>query len=113
MSLYDLLSRCVSVPYASAGVSANYALQREGQTLYVFFEKSNGANDWKRNLDFPAKPYKRMGRTMWFAHRGFLKVWKELEPILASPLSDPTVKKIVVTGYSHGASVAMLCTKYF
>lgn len=108
MSLYDLLSRCVSVPYASAGVSANYALQREGQTLYVFFEKSNGANDWKRNLDFPAKPYKRMGRTMWFAHRGFLKVWKELEPILASPLSDPTVKKIVVTGYSHGAAVAML-----
>lgn len=113
MSLYDLLSRCVSVPYASAGVSANYALQREGQTLYVFFEKSNGANDWKRNLDFPAKPYKRMGRTMWFAHRGFLKGWKELEPILASPLSDPTVKKIVVTGYSHGAAVAIPRTKYF
>ena len=29
MSLYDLLSRCVSVPYASAGVSANYALEQE------------------------------------------------------------------------------------
>ena len=110
--LYELFSECLTIPYRRTGVSANYALRRDGETLYIFFEKSAGKNDWLRNLDFPAKPYKRMGRTLWLAHRGFLKTWKELEGHIAPAVKDHTVKKVIVTGYSHGAAMAVFCHEY-
>ena len=104
--------QCVKIPYQTVGVAASYALKRENETLYLFFEGSNGEHDWKSNLDFPAKPYKRMNETVWFAHRGFLKVWKEIEPYLAADIADPYFKKIVIAGYSHGGALAALCHEY-
>ncbi|MBQ8208868.1 MAG: lipase family protein [Clostridia bacterium] len=80
--------------------------------MYIFFEHSDGTDDWKNNLDFPAKAYKRMGKTIWFAHRGFIKVWKELEPIIENAIADHNIKKIIITGYSHGAAIALLCHEY-
>lgn len=112
MTLSELFSWCLKITYLQTGVSANYALKREGDTLYLFFEGSAGKNDWKNNLDFPAKAYKRMGKTIWFAHRGFLKVWKEIEPMLAADIADPSFEKIVIAGYSHGGALAMLCHEY-
>ena len=112
MKLYELFSQCLKVPYLQTGVSANYAIKREGKTLYIFFEDSDGRNDWRNNLDFPAKAYKRMGKTVWFAHRGFLKVWKELEPTLAAEIADGNVGKLVIVGYSHRAAIAALCHEY-
>ena len=112
MNLYALFSKCLSIPYQKTGVSANYAILRRGNALFLFFEGSDGKNDWLRNLDFPAKPYKRMGKTIWFAHRGFLKVWKEIEPLLAADIADKHFKKIVIAGYSHGGALAMLCHEY-
>ncbi|MBQ8885750.1 MAG: lipase family protein [Clostridia bacterium] len=112
MDLYELFSICLSVPYSQAGLSANYAIKRDKQTLYLFFEGSNGARDWVKNLNFPAKAYKRMGKTVWFAHRGFLRAWKELEPTLEDEIADKSVQKIVISGYSHGAAIALLCHEY-
>lgn len=110
--LYNLFSECLSIKYKNAGVSASYATRKENETLYLFFEHSNGEEDWKNNLDFPVKPYKRMGETVWFAHRGFLKVWKEIEPMVWDQISDINFKKIIITGYSHGAAIALLCHEY-
>ncbi|MBQ2766350.1 MAG: lipase family protein [Clostridia bacterium] len=112
MNLYDLFSMCLSIPYLQTGGSANYAVHREGRVLYIFFEASSGSNDWRINFNFPAKAYKRMGQPVWFAHRGFLDTWKEIEPVLADKIADRTVKKLVITGYSHGAALAMLCHEY-
>ncbi len=53
-----------------------------------------------------------MEKTVWFAHRGFLKVWKEIEPALEKDIADPYFQKIVITGYSQGAAVALLCHEY-
>lgn len=110
--LYELFLECLKIPYRRTGVSADYALRREKETLYIFFEKSAGKNDWYRNLDFPAKPYKRMGKTLWLAHRGFLRTWKELEGHLAPYVMDLSVKRIIITGYSHGAAMAVFCHEY-
>ena len=112
MTLSELFALCLKIPYQQTGVSANYALKRVGRTLYLFFQGSSGKNDWKNNLDFPAKAYKRMGKTVWFAHRGFLKVWKEIEPMLAADIADLNFEKIVIAGYSHGGALAMLCHEY-
>lgn len=112
MNLYRLFWECINIPYSAAGCCANYAVRRDGYTLYIFFEKSDGAADWKSNFDFPAKAYKRMGKTVWFAHRGFLAVWKEIEPMLAAHIADKKVRKTIITGYSHGAAIAVLCHEY-
>ena len=112
MTLYQLFAVCLRIPYSQVGNSANYAVKREKDTLYLFFQDSDGKNDWKNNLDFPAKPYKRMGKTIWFAHRGFLRTWKEIEPFLFREIADKTVRKIVIAGYSHGGALATLCHEY-
>ena len=104
--------KCVRIPYLHVGQDINYAFMKENDVLYLFFEASGGIGDWKRNFDFPAKPYKRMGKTVWFAHRGFLQAWKTLEEHLAPLIHDRRLKNIVITGYSHGAAIAVLCHEY-
>jgi hypothetical protein len=81
------------------------------KVLSIFFEESNGATDWKNNFDFPAKPYRDM-RDKWYAHRGFLRVWKAIEPHLRDVIMSPDIKFIDIYGYSHGAAVALLCHEY-
>lgn len=112
LELLDLFVKCVQIPYLNVGHDVNYAFLREKDVLYLFFESSDGIADWKRNFDFPAKPYKRMGKTVWFAHSGFLNAWKRLEPQLAPLILDRRLKKTVVVGYSHGAAIAVLCHEY-
>ncbi len=112
MRLDELFYRCLHIPYTHVENGADYATERFGSTLYIYWQGSDGLIDWKNNLDFPAAPYRRMGSTVWFAHRGFLKVWKSTEPHLSPVILDPDLQRIVVVGYSHGAALAVLCHEY-
>ena len=112
MTLSQLFTTCLQIPYERVGVSANYALKRDKETLYIFFQGSDGATDWKNNLDFPAKPSERADKSVWFAHRGFLKVWEEIQPFLQKDIEDRHYKEIIISGYSHGGALAMLCHEY-
>lgn len=108
----QLFERVLTVPYIHLEEeTASYYAEREGDTLRLFFEGSNGKVDWANNFDFPAKPYRDMP-DRWYAHRGFLRVWKAIEPHLEAMIADPTVRTIYVVGYSHGAAVALLCHEY-
>lgn len=81
------------------------------KSLHIYFECSNGATDWKNNFDFPAKPYRDM-EDKWYAHRGFLRVWKVIEPHLKEVIMTPDIRYIHIYGYSHGAAIALLCHEY-
>jgi hypothetical protein len=81
------------------------------KTLRIYFECSNGLTDWKNNFDFPAKPYRDM-QDKWYAHRGFLRVWKAIEPHLKDLIMDKRITHIQIFGYSHGAAIALLCHEY-
>lgn len=48
----------------------------------------------------------------WRCHKGFLSVWKAALPYLEKVISDTSVKRAVVVGYSHGAAIATLCHEY-
>lgn len=111
----DLLKRCLKAQYISTAKNGNYAIDVEGDTLYLLFQWSKGFWDWVHNFLFPARPYKRMS-CLWFCHRGFLKVWKamrdEIEAYVKELLSNnPDVKKIVCVGYSHGGALALFATE--
>ncbi len=111
-TMLQLFKQILEAPYIQLEENAaSYYLRRDGETLYLLFEASNGKEDWKNNFDFPAKPYKEMV-DVWFVHRGFLRVWKTIEPHVAESVADPSVKKIIIGGYSHGAAIAVLCHEY-
>lgn len=112
MKLSTLFSRTLHTTYTHVQNSADFATKRVGSTLYVYFAASDGREDWINNLRFPAKAYKRSGNKTWYAHRGFLKVWKTVEDFIAADIADETVKKIVISGYSHGGAIALLCHEY-
>ena len=112
MRMLELFNKCVNGVYNHVENAGDYYVERQGSALYIYLECSNGLLDWKNNLNFPAKAYKRMGKTVWFAHRGFLKVWKSIEKYVAPYIKDNTITSVVIVGYSHGAALAVLCHEY-
>ena len=102
---------CLTAKYISVENDGDFAVVRDGDKLTLYFEWSDGGGDWRSNFDFPAKPYRDM-KDLWFCHRGFLKVWKSIEPYIASYINDKNVKRIEIVGYSHGGGVAQLCYEY-
>lgn len=109
--MLDKFNACINTVYTTVANDASYAVLLEDGVLKIFFEPSNGKEDWRNNFDFPAKPYRDM-KNLWFCHRGFLKVWKSIEEHIARNILDPEVKKIEIVGYSHGAAIAALCYEY-
>lgn len=110
-NLLKHFERCWNATYTHVENEASYAIERDGDTLYILFQKSNGMIDWKNNFDFPAVPYTGM-EIPWRCHRGFLKVWKSIEPYIIDAVRDLSVKEVVIVGYSHGAAIAALAHEY-
>ena len=106
-----LYHKCVYTKYTRVENDGDYAIERDEDTLYLFFQCSYTVRDWLNNFDFPAVPYKDMGMP-WKCHRGFLRVWKSIEPYIKEYVLDPTVKHITIVGYSHGAAIATLAHEY-
>ncbi len=109
--LCNLYEKCLSVDYKTVDEEGSYATYKIDGTRYIFFEKSNGAADWKNNFDFPAKPYDGMD-VPWYCHRGFLRVWKGLVPYIEKILRSSMFDSAVIVGYSHGAALSALCFEY-
>lgn len=107
MTLSQLFYNLLNIPYTHTESGADYAFVREDDRLYIYFEASNGATDWKNNLDFPAIRAPRGG--LLLVHRGFSRVFESIREPLTEAIVDPTVKEIVTVGYSHGAALATLC----
>lgn len=112
MNLYWLFNKLLDVSYTHVENSGDYAFERHGNTLFIFLESSHGNEDWKNNLDFPVKFNRRTGDIPFRCHRGFLKVWESIKPYLEKEIMNTDVSKIVVSGFSHGAGVAVLCYEY-
>lgn len=90
----------------------NYCISYDGWTTInhvqvkvinrvLYFQCSNGVEDWKANFDFPAAPYKWM-ETEFLVHRGFIKMWQDVRDYVA------TLEFDVIVGYSQGAVFACL-----
>lgn len=114
MDLYKAMKECLSAKYQHCENGGDYAFKREGDTLKILFECSDGEEDWRNNFRFlaiPWKPYSGMEKA-WYCHRGFLKVWKSIKPYIENEVKNPEVKRIEIVGYSHGAAIALLCHEY-
>ena len=102
---------CLAADYITTEESGNYAFKEENGRLTFFFEWSDGCEDWRNNLDFPAAVYKETGKH-WYCHRGFLKVFKGILPHIEEKIRHTDAKEVLVVGYSHGAAIATLVHEY-
>ena len=107
-----LFARCLSIGYTHLAGGVDYALERRGACLSLYLESSDGAEDWMRNLNFPSAAYRRDGKPIFFAHRGFLEAFRTLIPKIEAPFADPAVRSLQIVGYSHGAALAVLAHEY-
>ena len=107
--LLSLFEQCLHCSYRKVEEDASFAIKHRGSCLTVFFQDSEGLLDWKHNLAFRSKPYGKGGLR---CHGGFYRVFKAALPYLEKEIADPSVKKITLVGYSHGAALALLCYKY-
>lgn len=113
--LRNMFLRCLDAEYITVEDSGSFAVEEEGERLYVFFEKSDGAEDWENNFDFLAAKSRRecvRKCEIWYAHGGFLRVWQSILPYVEGILLDLSVREIITVGYSHGAALALLCHEY-
>lgn len=109
--LLSLFDACLAADYTGSEGGVDMALRRAGRHLYVFFEHSNGSRDWKSNLDFPARAHTGACGE-FYAHRGFLAAFATAQKRLAPAVSDKSITRITLVGYSHGAALALLATEY-
>lgn len=109
--LLTLFEECLTKTYIEVQNGGSWAYDRVGNSLYLWFEKSNGTVDWLNNIDFAATPYHDMSPP-WLCHAGFLRVWQSIRPHVTPLILDPTVRHICTVGYSHGAAIATLCHEF-
>lgn len=117
--LLNLYNKCLGAKYTHLRNDADYAVEIDGNTMYLLFQWSNSTCDWFSNLDFfpeIVKPYKDM-ENVWQCHEGFLRVWKEIKKDIEAKhtlenLTEKGIEKIVCVGYSHGAAIAALAHEY-
>lgn len=84
--------------------------------IRLLFQETNGKQDWKTNLDFPVKPYKRQQKC-FFIHRGFAKAWKSCNDEIMKAFIDAKMRfplyKTQISGWSHGGGLAPLAAEDF
>ena len=117
MKLSDAFYKTFNTQYENVGTDVSYHIEKVKHNgkyqLYIYFQGSNGENDWKANFKFCKKtysrrPYKDM-KTKFRVHAGFLECWKQVEDIIKEAIKDNEINSICILGYSHGAALAVLC----
>ena len=53
--LRELFESCLEADYRHVENDGSFATVRDGDLLYLFFEKSNGREDWYNNLSYHAR----------------------------------------------------------
>lgn len=105
--------RIFTLDYEHTRKGGSYHIELKNGFLYITFQYSKGFKDWLYNFTFPQKAYKRMADT-WRVHRGFLIVWKDIETHIKKFIDEnyEGIQNIVITGYSHGGALAVLCHEW-
>lgn len=105
--LCELFEYCLDADYVTVENGGSYSVAVDRDVLYLFFEKSNGAEDWMNNLSYHAVS---RGRALdeWYCHEGFLTVFNSILPYIETYITDARFKSIISVGYSHGAALTLL-----
>lgn len=105
LELYRECNKDENFEQYSAEVDVGF--QEHGDTLLILFEPSDGKVDWRHNFAFFKRPYSDM-EVPYYVHGGFLKCWRIVKDVVIAKLHSRNWKQVVITGFSHGAALALL-----
>jgi len=110
MDRKELFELCTHGPWRTAGHETQYRIVPVGSRIVLAFQGSSQDIDWKYNFAFVPQPYNDMPWP-WRAHGGFVRAWQAArEKILdeIESVNGAGIKIVIVTGYSHGAALAVM-----
>jgi len=92
-------------------IQAKYRFDIKSNTLYIFFQGSVSATDWKINLEFfpPSPSFRIAGKRIW-GHRGFVHSMRRVWGWTAGTIKKHYPAQVVFSGYSQGAAYAEITT---
>lgn len=102
LKLFETVSNKTDSNWITGGCSVQWRVIDK----VLYFQQSNGTEDWKSNFNFRAIEY-RDGLDIVRVHNGFLTEWLSVK----EAVEKCEFTKIV--GYSLGAAIATLCAKSF
>ena len=99
--------------WETVGTDTQYRILEDQDEILIVFCQSNSREDWRINLSFPKKPYKKM-KIPFLVHGGFLEEWKRINDHFIDLVQgilegSGTIKPITVVGWSYGGAMATLC----
>lgn len=103
------------VSQKTAGVETQYAVIVTDDAVWLEIQGSVQKEDWQANFAFAVVPYKKQPQ-LWLAHKGFVTRWKQARDQIVADVKtavDRTGLPLRITGYSHGASLAVLAHEDF
>lgn len=102
--------------FKNVGEDVSYSVVVTENEIILVFQGSYEKADWHNNFRFWVKPYKKMPK-LWLCHAGFLRAWKSGKDSITKEIigliADHPAKRLVITGYSHGAALATLAHEWF
>ena len=107
MKLSELFENCLTAEYKKYGNGVDLSVKKDGESVYIYFQDSDGLADWQSNLDFFTVPHN--GKR---AHGGFVNAFKTAGEVLKDTVLSSSFRAFTSVGYSHGAALALLCYEY-
>ena len=118
--LFDLIKES---HYQTVGDGLDYCIDyiEEEDTVYVLFEQSRGAVDWRTNLNFipyltEKTPYGKIAFHGGY-YRAFLSGLGQILIDFESMIKDHESSNVIISGWSYGGGISVLCAwainKYF
>ncbi len=108
MTIADLYQQILTTDYFDIGrEQTSYRMQRVGHTMYMLFEWSHGATDWRHNLTYRPTKVTFGDHTIW-VHRGLYQSYAAVRERIRAAITDTRIRRVLIGGYSHGAALAAL-----
>jgi len=98
-----LFNKCTHGPWRTSGKDVQWRLDSDNA---LYFQCSASPSDWKHNFLFCPKAVRAYKGSRWYAHEGFLLLWKSVQDEIMSALAGSTPS--IVAGYSQGGALATL-----
>lgn len=114
--MFTYLKEIKHSQFKTAGNDVQYIItvNDSEKNIYIWFEESCGKVDWKNNLNFPVKIYKKQ-KSCLKAARGWGDAWKSCKDQIAAEYLQTLMKHFeydtVICGWSYGGAVAVLAAE--
>jgi hypothetical protein len=92
--------------FIKTGNGLDHWMKKEGESLYIVFEESSGADDWAADLNFFPETFDIYPGSKIKAHRGLAAQYMDVREDLMACLYVGKIKRFYIAGFSLGGAIA-------